>query len=360
MPRNKGGRKLRHGPGLKTQVGLWLMSRERTRGPDRTALAEALGVSVRTLWNWAHREPKKIGRPPAAPEVRLLALSETKREWEKQGYTSGWRPLRISLGSSVPLRLIQSSLSLLKAESRARTDRRRKIHRRGFQVQAKGAVLRQDSTHLAGKAWAEVLQDAATRELLAVQVGKSIQAQGVIALLEALKTKGLLPLVLQTDNGSAYTSQVVQQYLAKEQVVHLRSRVHTPTDNAGAERAIRDLKAEADLACAGPHKSPQQAQVRIAEATEKLNTARRRACLGFKTPLEASLEKPRWYTRVNRADFFQAVQVRMTEAKAQGGSARQQRSAERQAVIETLERYGLAVQTRGGWPLATVKPETLS
>lgn len=323
-------------------------------------MAKALGVSVRTLWNWAHRQPKQIGRPRVSQSLRFRALWLTRHEWEKQGHTAGWRPLQRALGPGLSLRLIQSSLAALKARKRTDGRRQRESRRKTLAVLASGAVLRQDSTHLAGSTWAEVLQDAATRELVTVVAGGAVKAQGVIKILQALKLQGRLPLVLQTDNGSAYTSQEVQKYLQEEQVVHLKSRVHTPTDNAGAERAIGELKAEADLACAGPLRSPQQAQAPLAEASFRLNKFRRRRCLGYKTAAEARLEKPGWYTRVNRAGFFEETQARMAEAQSSGGTARQLRSREREAVIRSLEKYGLAEQTRGGCPVATVKPEELS
>jgi hypothetical protein len=53
-------------------------------------------------------------------------------------------------------------------------------------------------------------------------------AQDVIALLEHFRTTRGLPLVRQTDNGSSYTADVVQDYVEKHQVLLLLNLPHTP------------------------------------------------------------------------------------------------------------------------------------
>jgi len=49
------------------------------------------------------------------------------------------------------------------------------------------------------------------------------------------------PLVHATDNGPPYVSHEVAELHARERVIPLRNRLHTPTDNARAERGSGEL-----------------------------------------------------------------------------------------------------------------------
>lgn len=183
---------------------------------------------------------------------------------------------------------------------------------------------------------------------MALSVGNAANAEVVLLLLRTVKqTQAMLPLVLQTDNGGAYCSTAVQEYLAAERVVHLRSRPRRPTDNGAAEIGMRELKEETGLGRGVRLPAASAAALRLARMAQRLNEHRLRGSRGYLTSQALGRMFPPWYKKVARVPFYEEVTTAMAEAR-EGLHASRARLAERQAAFAVLEKHGLVVTTRGG------------
>lgn len=332
----------------------------REAGPKcrRAPLARELGVSERTLLNWesgAGKAMNPLGRPAASPQKRFRASLKVARQMRRQGLGAGWRPILKTLGPEVPTRLVQESVSRLKKRHRLKFCRKMSASRVKVQVLSPDVIWVQDATHvgrLQGKAvQAEVIKDRGTLEYVEVAVGRPADAQEVLWMLEKKRQEGGLPLVWATDNGSVYRDERVTEYLRREKVVHLLSRTHTPQDNAAAEKGIRELKAEAGLGKGVNLSGLEDAFEKLAYSKWILDTQRLRGSKGYRTAKQLKGLLPSWDSVVQREAFYAQACQRMEKAVEGGGTARRKRQAERQAVYETLEEFGLVERTRGGKPL---------
>ena len=260
------------------------------------------------------------------------------------------------------MRLIHAGLRLIKRWYRRRERNRAKEGRVSIKVQCQGVLLAQDSTHLGTarkrKVWAEVLKDAATLKAAVAGNGKPITASAMISILEGLKADHKLPLVLATDNGTAYKDGSVAAWLKENQVVHLKSRTHTPTDNARAERVIGEAKLLAELGRGKALSSAEHGLFSLTKAVCRLNQRPRLSRQG-KSANELTQTTPGWYTRVRRSTFYHWAMSAVSSAvkNLEGRSAR---AAEREAIFRTLEWFGLILRTRGGHTPAGFKPDIIS
>jgi len=346
-------------------MGQWL--RKAGRILPRRVVAQRLGVNERTLRNWVRESQealKPLGRPTISPTKRFQARLKVARELRKQGWV-GWRPVAAKVGSSISTRLVQESVSELK---RRLAQKRRKwfaSNRVSVEVLSPNVIWAQDSTHVGRlhheAVQAEVIKDRATLEYVDVAVGPRAQAEEILMMLEGCKQGPGLPLVWATDNGSAYRDQRVEDYLKREKVVHLLSRPWVPQDNAAAEKGIRELKVEAGLGKGVALPNLEEAGRKLASSRNFLDQGRLRATKGYRTPEELKIQLPSWEGKVERGVFFEQACNCMEKAVKGGGTAREKRQAERQAVYKTLERYQLITRTRGGKPFkqAHTEPEDI-
>ena len=74
--------------------------------------------------------------------------------------------------------------------------------------------------------------DVYTRECLAIEVGQSLKGQDVVRVLQQIANQRGVPQVLFCDNGSEFTSQVMDLWAYHHQVKIDFSRPGKPTDNA--------------------------------------------------------------------------------------------------------------------------------
>lgn len=112
------------------------------------------------------------------------------RQWKVEGETAGWRVLDDRL-PDIPTRLVQRSLTRLKARRHRRRERHRRAQRVHVGVLKRDALWSQDATHLGrceGQAvWAEVMKDVGTCKTLdLVLQGRASGSADVIAMLETL------------------------------------------------------------------------------------------------------------------------------------------------------------------------------
>ncbi len=330
-------------------------------------LARRLGVTERTLRNWengALEAQKPLGRPALSPSRKYQAKLKVARELHRQGW-AGWRPVLESLGPAVSTRLVQESVSALKKRRAIRKRQWLEARRVHVEVLSPNVLWAQDATHLGrmgGKAvLAEVIKDRATLGYRQLAVGPVASASEILRVLEAAKKEQGLPLVWSTDNGSAYRDERVEAFLKQEKVFHLLSRPHLPQDNAAAEKGIRELKEQAGLGKGVRLSGLEEATQKLASSLEILNHHRLRASKGYRTTEQLEKGLPPWSGKVTREEFYRQACKRMEKAVEGGGTAREKRQAERQAVYETLEKFQLVRRTRGGKPLklATAEPEDI-
>lgn len=251
----------------------------------------------------------------------------------------------------VSTRLIQESLRALKARHRKEIREYRAIHRVKVEVLAKDAIWTQDATHtgrINKKAvLAEVVKDRGTLGTVAMAVGDSATGRDVVEMLEIQKQKGHLPLVLATDNGSAYKSAEVAEYCRRERVVHMFSRPRTPQDNAAAERGIGELKAESGLGRKACFHAVHEVVSCLAN-TWVLLDHRPRACKGYRSAVQLENDLPAGPELVDRGVFYEATCAEVKKAVQGGGTSLERRQAERLAIYRSLEKINLVNITRGG------------
>ncbi len=343
------------------------MAKGRDRRRLAAQLAEAYGVSkewLRALRRRAERgeTPNPVGRPRIGEDERARLRALAAAELARQGHTSGWRPilaaiLRARAGRPGPERtsvmLVQQETGSLKAGARSRKRRAIEEARQGHEVLARDAVWSEDGTHLgrlAGgqESQGEVITDRATTATVSIRVGPPPSGIEIVAGLEqAKRERGGLPLVRQSDNGPAEVCDAVIVYAEKEQMILLRSRVHTPTDNPVAENRNGELKRESGLGKGVRLDSHADAAARIEAARRRLNEERLRGSRGWKTAAELDREMPRADTLVKRQEFYEECRAAMREAVLGLTDPDEARAAEQVAVWRTLERHGLSRPTAG-------------
>ena len=298
-------------------------------------------------------------RPPGRPrrysnKDRWRALWAVARESRRQGRRAGWPNIKKALGESVPTRLVQEMLAALKRRRRQRQESRIRSQRRHVVVHEKGVLWAVDATHLdrteeGGEVKAEVVREVATVKVLEAVVGKPACGREVIRILErAASAAGEWPMVLASDNGAEYVSAEVEQCLQSHQVMHLRSATHTPQHNAWAERAIGELKDQAEAERAPPCEDVfEMWQVRMHKAKRRLNENRLRASRGYRTAEELDkITKPGRLEPL-RERFYRSACEATARAVIGARSARAKRLAERGAILSTMQQFGLITQTRG-------------
>jgi hypothetical protein len=327
-------------------------------------LSDAYQVSsswLRALRRRAERgtERRVVGRPRIGDEERERVRRLVAQELEAQGFTTGWRPIAASIRGresgpeKTSIMLMQEAASALKEEARARKRKAIEAAREGHEVLARDAVWAEDSTHLGRlsdreEVSGEVGWDRATTTTVILGVGPALTGESLIEHLERARAeRGALPLVWQSDNGPANTCAWVAAWLESNQVIHLRSRVHTPTDNPAAEHANRELKAESGLGKGVVLQSYDDAWTRIAPVRRRLDEKRLRASRGYRTAAQLDCEMPRAETLVDRARFYEEARSAMRDAVLGLSDPREIRKTEQDAVWRTLERHGLARRRTG-------------
>lgn len=321
-------------------------------------LALAVDVVPRTVRNWKRRSKPghfpKLGRPAHDERAHRQAFWRVGREYLRQG-RCGWRPIAAALGGTgqdrVPVRLIQHYVKMFKAREKKHDHVRILRHQVRVEVHAKNAIWVQDSTQVGrtengNKVESQVIKDRASLATLGLSTGAPAHATDVIELLDQLKQARGLPLVLASDNGSAFVAAEVEEYLKREQVIHLRSLPRTPEHNGSAEIGIKELKITAKL-CKSALTTYQAAHAGLVRAADILNQNRIRMSKDLKTGAQLDETLTVSYHLVERARFYDECSKRIQQSQRDSVGAREKRMAEREAIYSTLEQFGLVSRTRG-------------
>jgi putative transposase len=126
--------------------------------------------------------------------------------------------------------------------------------------------------------------DVYTRECLAIEVGQSLKGHDVVRVLQRIAEERGMPQMLFCDNGSEFTSQVLDLWAYHNQVKIDFSRPGKPTDNAFVESFNGTLRAE----CLDAHwfGDLTEARQRIESWRVEYNVSRPHRALGERTPNE--------------------------------------------------------------------------
>ena len=140
------------------------------------------------------------------------------------------------------------------------------------------------------------VRDAFSRKVLAVTLVRNTRALHVRRVLERLFRQHGLPLAMQSDNGSPFSSTrarggltVLSAWLVALGIRLVRSRPGHPQDNGGHERMHRDLS-ELELT---PARSRSAQQRQCDRWMVSFNHVRPHDSLGGKTPSEVYRSSPR-------------------------------------------------------------------
>ena len=126
--------------------------------------------------------------------------------------------------------------------------------------------------------------DVFTRESLAIEVGQRLKGEDVVGTLNQIRTKRGVPKVLFCDNGSEFTSQIMDLWAYHNHVKIDFSRPGKPTDNAFVESFNGTFRCE----CLDVHwfQTLTEAKQLIECWRREYNESRPHRSLGERTPYE--------------------------------------------------------------------------
>ena len=369
---------------MRQQVGQTLLRRGRLRRGELKLLSELMDVPTRTLRNWrkqAMNGPAVMGRPPRSPDERQAALPLVLRAWENQGRSSGRDRVLEALGRmghKVSSTLVREHLRDIKAAHRRVLEKRRAAERVHVTVHARDALWVQDASHMgrdaAGKVELLAVKDVAPLKVVGISVGGPATGARVLALLQRAELeRRTLPVVLGMDRGPANRDKKLLDWLRKRKVIVLFNVPRTPQHNAPIESFFselkRELEAQDELVARVPN--PSEAPVSSSEAgvsstrahfqrcvprlVRRMNSRRVRPSRGGRTADELDRILPRAEDLVHRARFYDTACAAIERAVQRTDDARARQRAEREAVLCTLEQFGLVTRTRGRRPAAAIK-----
>jgi transposase InsO family protein len=216
-------------------------------GDSVSCVARALDVAPRTLRHWRQcTSPAPRGRPPSGCPVA------------DRNNVIGF--LHQLTGPSVGLPALRrlfphmSLCVLAELISRYRRVWRRRYSKRGFQLDWRraGTVWAMDHSEACYPVdgvypYPFAVRDLASKCQLAWHPCRTERAAEVIPVLTELFEQHAPPLVLKSDNGSAFIAEDTVRLLDRHEASHLRSRRRTPSYNGALERSNGTLKTYTQL-----------------------------------------------------------------------------------------------------------------
>lgn len=226
---------------------------EEQRSSCRSAAA-CLGLSSRTLADWKRRKtrgefaPRLRGRPcreaTYAERVCVGALLD------ETGPRLGLPTLQAccpDVPRSVLASLLKDYRRQFQAEHRSLVET---LH--WLRPGAVWAIDHSQPPHAIDGCYGQILaiRDLASGLQLAWTPVVDATAAEALSVLESLVAQHGPPLVLKSDNGSAFTSALVAEWLGEQQIVPLYSPVRTPRYNGACEAGIGGMKRRTELIAA--------------------------------------------------------------------------------------------------------------
>jgi transposase InsO family protein len=285
----------------------------RQDGWSAAEIAEAIGVSVRTVYKWLARF-REAGRAglfngqSAAGRIanrmadaliveiarlrrerRLTGAAIARRLKLKRSTVAGWlRRLGLARLSQLEPKPPVLRYERERAGELVHIDTKKlgRFNRIGHRIT--GDRTGQSNARGIGWDFAHVAVDDATR-LAYVEILPDEKKQSAEAFLgRALawwKSHGVRVERVMTDNGSAYKSHRFAAALAKRNVKHIRTRPYTPRTNGKAERFIQTLLRE--WAYAKPYTTSGRRNAALPAFIDRYNRRRPHASLAGQSPIQA-------------------------------------------------------------------------
>jgi len=331
--------------------------------------ADCLGASARTLRHWQRRE--KIDGLAAHPRGRPPATCDVQRRNEIIGFLHHVTgpviglPALQALFTEVPAGILENLLW------RYRRVWRRRYRRQGYRL----------TWHVGGAVWAidfseaPYLIDGVCMYLFAVRDLAShyqiawipvpdLRAETVLPLLEQLFLEHGAPLVLKSDNGSAFIAELLTEFLTAKQVSQLFSPARRPQYNGALERSNGVLKTYTGLHAIREGHPFRWTSDDVEQARQLANTISRPWGRQGPTPEETwQARKP--ITAEQRGEFVQSVQEQLPKAAEDQGlpsvaslSPAQNRMVSRMAISRALEQSGHLTMKRARRRKRRRKPAT--
>jgi putative transposase len=226
------------------------------------------------------------------------ALRMRIREIAQARVRNGYRKIRVLLnregwgvGKSLMQRLYREEGLVLKQRPKRRrraAEHRRERVRATEANQAWSLDFVSDQLTDGRRFRALTIVDVFTRESLAVEVGRALKGTDVVEVLNQIRFERGAPKMLFCDNGSEFTSQILDLWAYQNGVRIDFSRPGKPTDNAYIETFNGTLRAE----CLDTHWFGTMAEAKeIIEAWRKeYNESRPHRAHGERTPNEFAKE----------------------------------------------------------------------
>lgn len=312
-------------------------------------IANLLEVETRTLRLWKKDyecEVPKRGRKQK--KLRFAEVMAIAREWRRQGFP-GSRPIE-KVFPQQAARLIRKLVGELKTRRRKHLREQRDTYRKTIHVPNSGVFVAMDAASLPKEGGDYIVYR--DRGSLSANASRCDQghhrSSDTLNVLEELKKKGRLPLVISTDNGPGFCSGKVDHFLMDNKVVHLKSLPYVPEHNGSAESAVGDFK----TLVVGHGLKP-------AVACKILNENRLRKKLGFKTSHEVEKLNLKVYTDTERAVFYEETRTAIKLAVHGTRSAYEKRKLERVAILDTMVKFSL-ITIKQGSSTRFPKPEEIT
>jgi transposase InsO family protein len=333
---------------------------------------------------------EELGYPLAERAQRLWLSSRTLRQWEYNCQTPRAQPvlrgrpvLRAgvaqrnavidvlhTLGPATGLPSLRDCFpDMLPAQLQDLLQRYRRIWRRRhheamriLQWQVPGVVWAIDFTEAPAPIdgvypYLVAVRDLASGCQLLWQPLHQANADEAVAALAMLFALHGAPLVLKSDNGSAFAAEVTRALLDQAGVVPLFSPPYWPRYNGAAEAGIGSLKTRTHYHAARHDRAGQWSCDDVAAAQAEANATARPHGPTKPTP-DASWTMRRAITAAERALFRQAVNHHRDELRLQQGlspqgplTTQQERAMDRQAIQRALVDHNYLLFSRRCIPL---------
>lgn len=280
------------------------MAFRRSEGWTVAEIAEAAGVSPRTVYKWLARESvqnrssqarRLANRLPDAVIAEIAALRRedkltasriARRLRLARSTVAGWLK-RLGMGR---LKLLEPKAPVLRYERQRAGEivhidikKLGRFSRQGHRIAGRG----QGRSNRVGWDFVHVAIDDATR-IAYVEILPDEKQESAAAFLERalawMQARRIGVERIMTDNGSAYRSKLFAETLHAAGLRHLFTRPYTPRTNGKAERFIQTLLRE--WAYAKPYASSGRRNAALPYFMDRYNRRRPHASLAGRTPAQ--------------------------------------------------------------------------
>lgn len=282
------------------------MRTRRAEGWTTTEIAEAAGVSIRTVYKWLGRDSTdnrssrarrianrlgeaRIEQIAVLRRQRLTGADIARRLRLRRSTVAGWLK-RLGMNR---LKLLEPAPQIVRYE-RAKagelihvdTKKLGRFNDIGHRIT--GIEGRRTRARHIGWDFVHIAIDDATRlayvEVLADETG--LTAAGFMErALAWYRAQRIKVERVMSDNGSPYVSKAFHALMKNQQLRHLRTRPYTPKTNGKAERFVQTLLRE--WAYVRPYASSNRRNGALQPFVARYNRKRPHASLGGRSPVEA-------------------------------------------------------------------------